>query len=299
MVKTFSVSPDYENMRIDRWIRKNFNGFTQGYIEKLLRKGKIKINKKKVRSSFKIKTNDIIQFYKIIAHEKKLSYNYIPSKTTIKDNEKSIIFNNDDYIVINKNADIAVQGGTKSKKNLIDIYSKSKFFKDSKPFTVHRIDKSTSGVLIIAKNRRTAQFFTSLFRLRKIHKTYIAFCYGEFKNKNGKWVHVLERFEKNKYIKEKAITNYKVLDSNSKYSLVEMKPITGRKHQLRKQAFIEGHPILGDDKYSDFKKDKKKLMLHSYSLKFMIDNKKVTHKADLPFYFEEFINKKKFKFLGS
>ena len=70
MVKTFSVSPDYENMRIDRWIRKNFNGFTQGYIEKLLRKGKIKINKKKVRSSFKIKTNDIIQFYKIIAHEK-------------------------------------------------------------------------------------------------------------------------------------------------------------------------------------------------------------------------------------
>jgi len=81
---------------------------------------------------------------------------------------------------------------------LVDIFAKSKIFEKDKPYTVHRLDKETSGILIFAKNRKTAQFFTSLFRLRKIHKIYLSICHGEFKNKRGELIHNLERFEKNK-----------------------------------------------------------------------------------------------------
>ena len=92
-----------------------------------------------------------------------------------------IIDNNDNFVVINKTSGISVQGGTKSKKNLIDIFKKSKIFDGTKPYSVHRLDKETSGVFIIAKNRETAQLLTSLFRLRKVHKTYLAICHGELK----------------------------------------------------------------------------------------------------------------------
>ena len=108
---------------------------------------------------------------------KKIKFN--PSDEIIKSNENLIIDNNENFIVLNKSAGISVQGGTKSKKNLVDIFSKSKIFYGTKPFSVHRLDKDTSGVFIMAKNRETAQLLTSLFRLRKVHKTYLAVCNGE------------------------------------------------------------------------------------------------------------------------
>ena len=89
--------------------------------------------------------------------------------------------------VLNKSSGISVQGGTKSKKNLVDIFSKSKIFQNSKPFSVHRLDKDTSGVFLIAKHRQSAQLLTSLFRLRKVHKTYLAICHGEIAKDHGEW----------------------------------------------------------------------------------------------------------------
>ena len=108
-----------------------------------------------------------------------LKKKYNPSNEIIKENEDLIIENNDNFVVLNKQSGISVQGGTKSKKNIIDIFAKSNFFKDEKPYSVHRLDKDTSGVFIIAKNRETAQLLTSLFRLRKVYKTYLAICNGE------------------------------------------------------------------------------------------------------------------------
>ena len=168
---------------------------------------------------------------------------------------------------MNKSSGISVQGGTKSKKNLVDIFSKSKIFEGTKPYSVHRLDKDTSGVFIIAKNRQTAQILTSLFRLRKIHKTYLAICHGELEKNSGEWVNDLIRYDNEKKIIEKAKTIFKVIDKNSNSSLVEMKPITGRKHQLRKQLFNIGHSIYGDKKYRSSISAKginKDLMLHSY-----------------------------------
>ena len=92
--------------------------------------------------------------------------------------------------------------------------SENKEFFIKKPYIVHRIDKDTSGILIVAKNRKYAQLFTTLFRIRKIHKTYICVCYGAVDSKKGTLINNLERYDKNKKIFEKAITNYKILDKN-------------------------------------------------------------------------------------
>ena len=304
MKKTYNVDSTHDNMRIDRWVRNYIGNIPQGLIEKNLRKGKIKLNKKKIKSSQKIKTNDQIDLFNFDFKEtivqKKIKFQ--PSKEIIKSNEELIIDNNDDFIVLNKNAGISVQGGTKSKKNLVDIFAKSEIFQNTKPFSVHRLDKDTSGVFIMAKHRKSAQLLTSLFRLRKVHKTYLAVCHGELPNDSGEWKNDLTRYENDQPIIEKARTIYKVLDKNSICSLVEMKPITGRKHQLRKQLYAIGNPIYGDQKYkfaNNHKAINKNLMLHSYQIKFMINDKKYTYTALLPNYFKKLLKTKRLRFPNS
>ena len=288
MIKSYNIIDDHDGMRVDRWIKKNIQNIPQSLIEKLLRSGKIKIDKKKVKSNFKLNLKNKIFTYNLNLENKTYKNIYNPSKKILRSNEKEIIYDNENYLVINKKSGISVQSGTKSLKNLVDIYSKSKFFNKNKPYTVHRIDKETSGVLIFAKNRKTAQLFTSLFRLRRIHKTYTAICFGEILDKKGTWSSQLVKYEGKKKIIENAITKFRVLNKNSKYSLVEFKPITGRKHQLRKQSLNAGHPIVGDNKYTFHKKNNKKLMLHASNIKFILKEKKINHNAPLPDYFLEF-----------
>ena len=303
MKKSYTVDSTCNDMRIDRWTRIKIGKIPQGLIEKYLRSGKIKINKKKVKSSTKVKTNDIINSFIIDFKEtivqKKIKFE--PSRDIIKSNEDQIIDNNENFIVLNKSSGISVQGGTKSKKNLVDIFAKSEIFQGTKPYSVHRLDKDTSGVFIMAKTRESAQLLTSLFRLRKVHKTYLAICHGELVKDSGEWNDDLIRYDGEKKIIEKAKTIFKVLDKNSEASLVELKPITGRKHQLRKQLYALGQPIFGDIKYklsSSSKGINKNLMLHSYQIKFIIDDVKHTYTALLPDYFRKLLKTKRLRFPG-
>ncbi len=300
MHKSYKIDNLSIGLRIDKWIKIHIGKLPQSLIEKSIRKGNIKLNNKKVKSSTKLKFNDELSLhnfnYKINIKAEKRKFE--PSNKVIKENEGLIIDNNQDFLVVNKESGIAVQGGTKSKKNLIDIFSKSQLFAQTKPYSVHRLDKDTSGVLLIAKNREMAKILTSLFRLRKIHKIYLAICEGEINKKSGFIKHDLIRYEGKKKIIENAETYYKLLDKNSNFSLVELKPITGRKHQLRKQLFEIGHPICGDDKYYS-KIPNKNLMLHAYQVKFMIKGNKYTYRALLPDYFTNFIKNKRLKFLNN
>ena len=228
MKKSYIVDSTCNDMRIDRWIRHSIGRIPQSLIEKSLRAGKIKLNKKKIKSSHKIKAKDKIDLFnfefKDKIDQKKIKFK--PTKEIIKSNEDQIIDNNDDFIVLNKSSGISVQGGTKSKKNLVDIFSRSEIFKDTKPYSVHRLDKDTSGVFIIAKKRESAQLLTSLFRLRKVHKTYLAICHGELNKNSGVWNENLIRFDGDKKIIENAKTFFKVIDKNFGASLLELKPIT-------------------------------------------------------------------------
>ena len=303
MKKSYTVDSTCNDMRIDRWTRLKIGKIPQGLIEKYLRSGKIKINKKKIKSSTKVKTNDIVNFFNLEFKEtivqKKIKFE--PSKEIIKSNEDQIIDNNQNFVVLNKSSGISVQGGTKSKKNLVDIFAKSEIFQGTKPYSVHRLDKDTSGVFIMAKTRESAQLLTSLFRLRKVHKTYLAICHGELNTDAGEWNDDLIRYDGDKKIIEKAKTIFKVLDKNSEASLVELKPITGRKHQLRKQLYALGQPIFGDIKYKLSNSSRglnKNLMLHSYQIKFIIDDVKHTYTALLPDYFRKLLKTKRLRFSG-
>jgi 23S rRNA pseudouridine955/2504/2580 synthase len=299
MIKKFEVENDFHNTRFDRWFKNKVLDIPQGLIEKIIRKNQVKVNGKKTKSSYRVQEKDIIEIFnieKVKKTEKNLITQYIPSNTEKDRYDDFIIENNTNFIVINKPAGIAVQSGTKSFKNVVDTLRGTKYFEDSKPFIVHRLDKETSGILIVAKTREYAQLFTSLFRIRKIHKTYLAVVYGEV----SKEIKVLEDdlilYEKERKIVQNAISYVKILRGNSKYSLLELRPITGRKHQLRKQLYNIGNSIIGDDKYyvkrgKDFIKSKN-LMLHAYEIKFMINNVKYNFRADFNKEFKDFLNKK-------
>jgi len=155
-------------------------------------------------------------------------------------------------------------------------------------------------VFIMAKTRESAQLLTTLFRLRKVHKTYLAICHGELNKDTGEWNDDLIRYDGEKKIIEKAKTIYRVIDKNSEASLIELKPITGRKHQLRKQLYALGQPIFGDVKYRLPNLDRglnKNLMLHSYQIKFMVNKTKYTYTALLPDYFKKLLKIKRLRFL--
>ena len=187
-MKKFLVEDDFINTRLDRWFKRKIHDVPQSFIEKNLRKGNIKVNKKKNKSSYKLQKNDkifISDFKFTISKSKKKYYDYKPTKKELSFSSSIFIENNENFAVINKPAGIAVQSGTKSRRNLLDILRATKEFNKTSPYAVHRIDKETTGVLIVAKNRRYAQLFTSLFRIRKIHKIYLGVIIGELQKNKG------------------------------------------------------------------------------------------------------------------
>jgi len=297
MPKSYTVDDDYNDSRLDKWFKNKIINLPHSLLEKILRQNKVKVNKKKTKSSYRLQAGDLIEIYDISKFkpvDKKEKIKYLPKKKEISTYDDYIIEDNENFIVINKPTGIPVQSGTKSFKNIIDILKNSKYFKNSKPYIVHRLDKETSGVLIIAKNRKYAQLFTSLFRIRKIHKTYLAVVYGKVNKSIKVMKDNLIYYENNKKIFQKAISNLKIIKSNDGYSYLELNPITGRKHQLRKQLLKIGYPIIGDDKYflNDSKRIKtKNLMLHAYKIKFMINNVQYNFKAKYNTLFEDFLKK--------
>ena len=297
MPKSYTVDDDYNDSRLDKWFKNEILNLPHSLLEKILRQNKVKVNKKKTKSSYRLQKGDLIEVYdisKLKPVDKKVKIKYLPKKKEIGIYDDYVIEDNENFIVINKPTGIPVQSGTKSFKNIIDILKNSKYFENSKPFIVHRLDKETSGVLIIAKNRKYAQLFTSLFRIRKIHKTYLAIVYGKVDKSLKVMKDDLIYYENNKKFFQKAVSNIKIIKSNEGYSYLELNPITGRKHQLRKQLLKIGNPIIGDDKYylNDRKRIKiKNLMLHAYKIKFMINNIQYNFKAKYNSLFEDFLKK--------
>ena len=300
MPQTYTVKKDYHNSRFDRWFKANVINLPQSLIEKIIRLNKIKINRKKTKTSYRVQLGDIVEVFNIskfkISDRPKIS-KYKPSRKEVDIYDDYILENNDNFIVINKPAGIAVQSGTKSFRNIIDVLKDTKYFENTKPYIVHRLDKETSGVLIVAKTREYAQLFTSLFRIRKIHKTYVAITNGKVSQTVNTLKDDLITYDNDKKIIQKAVSHIRVLKSSSDFSYLELNPITGRKHQLRKQLYNIGNPILGDDKYfinrraDKIKIKSKSLMLHAYKIKFMINNIQYTFKAEYSKDFESFLKK--------
>ena len=300
MPQKVTVKQDFHNCRFDRWFKANVIDLPQSLIQKILRLNKIKINRKKVKSSYRVQSGDIVEIYdiskfKITDRPKVIKYK--PSRKEIDIYDDYILENNNNFIVINKPRGIAVQAGTKSFRNIIDVLKDSKYFAETKPYIVHRLDKETSGILIVAKTREYAQLFTSLFRIRKIHKTYIALTHGNVSKKIRTLKDDLITIDNGRKITQNAISHIRLLKTSTDFSYVELNPITGRKHQLRKQLYNIGNPIIGDDKYfinrraDKIKIKSKNLLLHAYKIKFMINNIQYNFKAEYDDEFEKFLKK--------
>ena len=298
MPQTYKVDKSYHNSRLDRWFKANILSLPQSLLEKILRKNKIKVNRKKTKTSYRVQEGDIVELYDITKFkvtERTKAIKYKPSRKEVDIYDDYIIENNNNFLVLNKPKGISVQAGTKSFRNIIDLLKETKYFENCKPFIVHRLDKETSGVLIVAKNREYAQLFTSLFRIRKIHKTYIAITYGKVSKSIKTMEDELVSIDNGKKIIQKAVSHLRILKTSDDYTYVELNPITGRKHQLRKQLYNIGNPIVGDDKYfinrraDKIKIKNKNLMLHAYKIKFMINNIKYNFKAEYDSNFENFL----------
>jgi 23S rRNA pseudouridine955/2504/2580 synthase len=196
-----------------------------------------------------------------------------------------LIYEDDEILVINKPHGIAVQGGSKINKHIDGLLQSS--YKSLQPRLVHRIDKETSGILLVALNRKIADFLSYSFREKKITKYYWAITYGNLSEKSGVIDKRIKRKNSNTYTD--ALTKYtKYMNFNDKLNFMIYKPITGRNHQIRIHSYDLGVPILGDKKYGYNLDDNKKLHLHSKSIEFFHPNgKKMYFEADLPPHMQE------------
>ena len=278
------VSDEFNNHRIDYWLKKQLSFISYPILCKLLRKGVVRVNGRRAKNSLLLKTGDSIKFSRNIKNT---------SSETIKEkyNQKFSIFINkliihkDEFsISINKPSGLAVQGGTRIKLNIDLMLDSLKFNLVERPKLVHRIDKETSGVLLIARTLKSSRYYGDLFKRRLIEKVYITITKGCPKYKKGK-ITLPVGNEK----KLESITYYNVIDSSKDLSLLIVKPITGRKHQIREHLSYIGNNIYGDDKYKKINEnlETKYLHLHAYSLKFLEQNGKVKQiDAELPDYFK-------------
>ena len=297
MIKNFKVQEKDEETRIDRWLKRNFSSLNQNFIERNLRKGLIKINHSKVKANYKVIKNDIVNIFNYSKDNyrhiiKKLIHNKIP-KDLKKKFDKSIIFENEDFIVVNKWSDISTQGGSEKNISIDDIVKKI-----SRNYNlVHRLDKETSGLLLIAKNLKITKIFGKLFKEQKIEKIYVAICQGVPKNLNSV-VKLRIASKRNLSLTSQSVTKYKVLKHNKKLSIILFKPLTGKTHQLRIVSKHLNCPIIGDKKYSKQKKyNSEELKLNAFFLQFVINNEKFEFKSELPNHFKEFLKKNKIELL--
>ena len=293
MIKIVKIQNNFD-IRLDKFLKNKFTSLTQSFIEKNIRKKNILINNSKTSSKYIVKNQDIIKilnfnensFKNKIIFKKKI---VIPESILVRF-KSSIVYENDNFIILNKWSSISTQGGSKINISIDDIINKlSNHYK-----LVHRLDKDTSGLLIISKNKKSAKIFGEQFKLKKISKTYLAICEGRPKLKES----MVNLDIKNKLNKVgKTQTFYSLLHNYLNFSLILFKPMTGKTHQLRIVSKNISCPIVGDKKYNiNSKFNKEILKLNAHILKFSFDDKIYEFISELPKDFTYFLKSKKLKY---
>ena len=289
-LREYNIETDFSEARLDRWISHFFSKISHNNLEKLLRKGIIKVNGKKVKSSFRLNKGDIVTLPNFLDELASSSVNNSQIPGALDFIKKITIFQNEEILILNKPFGLAVQGGT-GIENHLDGYLKSAFFNSScSPRLVHRLDKETTGVLVVALTRKIAVYLSNLFQKRKVNKTYWAITDGSPALDKGDIDFDIKVGEDNNHLN--CLTRYyKVLNLNDKISWIAFQPVTGRTHQIRQHASMSSFPIVGDKKYGRHSKEGltfKKLHLHSRSVDFMNVNGDILHfEASLPKHMKE------------
>ncbi|CUR53776.1 Ribosomal large subunit pseudouridine synthase C [Serratia symbiotica] len=280
-----TISDNAVNQRIDNFLFTYLKYIPKSRIYRLIRKGKIRVNKKRIKINYKLFINDMVRIPPLyLINKKKISLSIKLDKISSLTNY--ILYEDNHLLIINKPSGTAVHGGSGLKFGIIEglraLRPKSHFLE-----LVHRLDRDTSGILLIAKKRSALRFLHEQLRMKKIKKNYLALVIGKWESqcktikvpllkknsKNGKWIVYVNKQGK---ISE---THFNIETSYKFATLIKATPITGRTHQIRVHAQYAGHPIAFDNRYGNYEYDKKlfgidlkRIFLHAYSLHFKHPN---------------------------
>lgn len=266
-VETIEVARSDAGMRLDRWFRMHFPSVTHGYLQKLLRSGQVRVDARRVEANERLEAGARIRVPKAARapREDSPAAKALAQQTSKADRElieRIILFEDEDVLVLDKPFGIAVQGGTGTRRHIDGMLAGMIDRFGDRPRLVHRLDRDTTGVLLVAKHRDAAAKLGRVFQTRSAAKTYWALVKGVPKPQQGKIEAALvkaagpegDRVRRARPGEQKeamhATTHYSVIDRAAhKAAWVSLKPVTGRQHQLRAHMELIGHPIVGDNKY--------------------------------------------------
>ncbi len=292
------IDADNHGQRIDNFLFTLLKGVPKSRVYRIIRKGEVRVNKGRVKAEYKLQSNDTVRIPPIRVTEKTTS-NSFSNLEQIKHLENCIIVETKQYMVVNKPSGIAVHGGSGLSYGLIEalraLRPKEKFLE-----LVHRLDRDTSGCILIAKRRSFLIHFQNQLRHRKMNKEYVALVSGQWSEKNSKVKASLLKTERPSGEREVIVdangkpseTHFSIEQKLGDYTLVVAKPITGRTHQIRVHARHCFCPLLGDQKYSNLEHDKNILqtlqlntfLLHARKLTFKLpeEEQAMTVEAPMP-----------------
>ncbi len=317
MVK-IQIGPEESGSRLDRFLRKRFALLTLSEVYAIIRKGKVRIAGKKAKQDQRLALNDLLEIDIDPSEEVKPSGpdNSLRSivKTEFFRRNFIIIYEDDDLLACNKPSGLVVHPGTGHlhRDTLIELatgylLNEGNLKENEVPALVHRLDRDTSGVILIAKNKRIVRKLNDIFRSRDITKQYIAICHNRPPQFEGEIVVGMARTFQETGTKMKVDeggqvtkSRYRILEYNNQLSKLEVFLETGKTHQIRVHMSHIGAPIVGDDRYGDPELDKsvlnkirRRLFLHAFRIVFPhpTKNKKITIEAPVPEEFKKLMNK--------
>ncbi|MDC0332258.1 RluA family pseudouridine synthase [Gammaproteobacteria bacterium] len=290
--KNLNIIEDHTGRRIDNYLINVYKSLPKSKIYSMIRKGEIRVNSGRIKPTYKLKLNDEIRIppYLIDFNNDEPDIKIPPSR--IKSFNSSIIYQNEDYIVVNKEPELSVHSGTNNQFGLIDIARAT--FPLLEIDLCHRIDKSTSGCVLLSKNKTFLRHFNKQLKSNEVVKKYEAILVGVMKNdmkietkidlSTKEHHHRVQEAEHGK----KAVSFFKILKKYNTFSHVEILITTGRMHQIRVQSSNLNHPIVNDKKYGLFDLNKSiaketsinRLALHAASISFIdLNRQKVNYLA--------------------
>lgn len=284
---TVYANEDDKGKRIDKFLNELIDDATRSYIQKIIDNGLVEIQGKKItKSGNKLKGKETI----VVNIPEDEVLDLIPEDIPL-----DIIYEDSDIVVINKSPNLVVHPahgnytGTLVNALLYHIKDLSTINGVIRPGIVHRLDKDTSGVIVVAKNDEAHGKLSEMFKEKTLEKTYVCITKGIFKEKSGKVETLIGRDPRDRkkmaVVNENgkiAISNYEVLDEGKNHSLVKVRIETGRTHQIRVHMKHLNHPIMGDTTYGNGSEGAERQMLHAYSLKFTHPTKNIEMRVIAP-----------------